>query len=63
LTAQVQDAFARGDSVGYYAGWEARSPWLGAMLEGLGFSELLGQYRFLPSGSGQEWRTWGLPVD
>jgi GNAT superfamily N-acetyltransferase len=62
LTALVLDGFARGDSVGYYAGWEATSPWLGAMLEKLGFRELMGQYRFIPSESKEEWRTWGIPL-
>ncbi len=62
LSAQVRHAFARGDSVGYYAGWEATSPWLGAMVKNLGFRELLAQYRFIPADSGQEWRTWGLPM-
>ncbi len=58
----MQDAFARGDAVGYYAGWEATSPWLGAMLKQLGFRDLLGQYRFIPAESQEEWRTWGLAV-
>jgi len=62
LTAQAEGAFARGDAVGYYAGWEMTSPWLGAMLGELGFHELLGCYRFIPASSEEKWRHWGRAV-
>lgn len=62
LTAQAEEAFARGDMVGYYAGWETTSPWLDGMLRKRGFRELLGCYRFIPLSCQEKWRHWGREV-
>ena len=60
LTAQAQEAFARGDAVGYYAGSAGDD--LDAMLVRLGFRELLSEYRFAPASSPEQWQAWGKPV-
>ncbi|UCH36482.1 MAG: GNAT family N-acetyltransferase [Armatimonadota bacterium] len=61
LTAQAQQAFARGDAAGYYAG--SAGDHLHAMLLKLGFRELLAHYRFIPEGARDQWRAdWGKPV-
>jgi len=61
LTAHAQEAFARGEAVGYHAGSAGDD--LDAMLLKLGFRELKASYRFIPSSSPDQWRTiWGRPV-
>jgi ribosomal protein S18 acetylase RimI-like enzyme len=60
LTAQAQQAFARGDAVGYYSG--AAGDDVDAMVRKLGFCELRASYRFVPSSSPDQWRAWGRPV-
>jgi ribosomal protein S18 acetylase RimI-like enzyme len=60
LTAACEEAFARDDAVGYYAGSAGDD--LDAMVHGLGFEELAANYRFIPASSVEQWRTWGRPV-
>lgn len=57
LTAQAQQAFARGDAVGYYSGRAGDD--VDAMVRKLGFHELLPSYRFVPSSSPDQGRAWG----
>ena len=61
LTAQAEEAFARGDAVGYYAG--SAEDHLDAMLDKLGFRELMSDYRFAPAASRQQWQAWGRPLE
>lgn len=61
LTAQGDDAFARGDAVGYHAGSAGDD--LHAMLLKLGFSEVSTTYRYVPAASDEQWRlSWGRDV-
>ena len=60
LTAQAEQAFSRGDAVGYYSGPAGDD--VDAMVRKLGFRELRASYRFVPSCSPDQWRAWGRPV-
>jgi ribosomal protein S18 acetylase RimI-like enzyme len=60
LTAQAQEAFECGNSIGYYSGGAGYD--VDAMLTRLGFWELKPSYRFVPASSPEQWQAWGKPV-
>jgi len=61
LTAACEDAFSRGDAVGYHAGGAGDD--LDRMVHTVGFRKALPTYRFIPVTSKLQWLTgWGLHV-